>query len=98
MADWALPVLGFTLSSRVASLWVKKSQPKPASDDSFVCDRSIPDLVGIRNLTNGRQTSEHGPGSGVSTIVPLNVRDGIVDFHDFFVESYWIDGSQSARA
>ena len=30
-----------------------------------------------------------GPASGVLTILLSKGHDGIVDFHDFFVESYW---------
>lgn len=65
------------------------SQSKPAGEELlFVCDRPITN-TGKCQLTFSGQTSEHGPGCGVFTIVPLKRQDGIVDFHDFFVQSYW---------
>jgi hypothetical protein len=65
------------------------SQSRPAGEELlFVCDRSITSS-GNRHLIPRGQTSEHGPGCGVFTIVLLKRQDGIVDFHDFFVQSYW---------
>jgi hypothetical protein len=84
----ALPVLCFTLMLQGRSREVDSSQPNRRAE-SCLSAISPFSIVGEPATWIVDKLPSMGQASGVLTIVRLNGHKGIVDFHDFFVESYW---------